>query len=113
MASTRNKNTLSDYRLEQLQNARYGEQCVYLGNAACHPGNGITGGGRVGSQLLAHNHVDVESDLRGIVFSLVEKRDKVVPNPISLPSLSLYPQSNHVILPTPLVVDKYNRPFYY
>jgi hypothetical protein len=113
MASTRNKNTMSDYRLEQLQNARYREQCVYLGDAACHPGNGITGGGRVGSQLLAHNHVDVESDLRGIVFSLVEKRDKVVPNPISLPLLSLYPQSNHVILPTPLVVDKYNRPFYY
>ena len=113
MASTGNKNTVSDYELQQLQNASYGEQCAYLGNAACHPGNGITGGERVGSQLLAHNHVDIESDLRGIVFNLVEKRDKVVPNPISLPSLSLYPQSNQVILPTPLVVEKYNRPFYY
>lgn len=113
MASTRNKNTLSDYRLEQLQNTRYEEQCVYLGNAACHPGNGITGAGKIGSKLLAHNHVDIESDLRGIVFSLVEKRDRVVPNPIALNSLSLFTQSNHVILPRPLVVDKNNRPFYY
>lgn len=111
MASTRNKNTASDYKLEQLQNVRYEEQCTYLGIAACHPGNGIASCGQVNSQLLAHNHVDIESDLRGIAYNLVDKREKVVPKLIPLKSLAIY-ASPDILFPAPLVVDKYNRPFY-
>jgi hypothetical protein len=117
MASTRNKNTASDYRVEQLQNLRYKDrQCSedYLGNTACYSGNGL-GGGRIHGQFLAHNYIEIESDLRGIAYNLVDKREKVVPKLISLKTLALYQGHNHsqdIIYPAPLIVNKYNRPFY-
>jgi hypothetical protein len=116
MASTRNKNTASDYKVEQLQNLRYKEQqcsAVNLGNTACYPGNGV-GCGQVHGQFLSHNYMDIESELRGISYNLVEKREKVVPQLISLKTLAIYQghQSQDVIFPAPLIVDKYNRPFY-
>ena len=75
MASTRNRNTTSDYKLEQLQNTNHLENNLYINygrpNSECFPELYIPS--KLSRDALANNPVDIESTLRGIGASNLVK----------------------------------------
>jgi hypothetical protein len=113
MADTRKKSQRGDYELEQSGNAQYSE---YLGNrdystpaATYFAGNGLLSG-RIASVGLANNACDIESMLRGIGSSnMVNRQTAPTPDIRGLKSLNII-ESQPVILPDPLIVQKGQRP---
>jgi hypothetical protein len=69
MASTRNRNTPGDYKMEQVQydkNVKYNTNKEYGQTAVSHhPGDGLMGA-RTCRNALAYNACDIESTLFGI-----------------------------------------------
>jgi len=71
MASTRNKNSAGDYKLEQGQNSEIFEYSAYTNSAYGQPltshfaGDGLIMG-RMAASTLSTNNVDIESQLYGI-----------------------------------------------
>ena len=60
---------------------------------------------------LCNNYVDVESQLRGIgATNLVKPLMKVTPNMQYIQSLNIIDRLP-VLIPEPLVVEKYQRPY--
>lgn len=116
MASTRNLNTLSDYRVEQDQLAKGAEWYTNRSRRYAYqtrmPQVGINCG-QLPRDTLAHNPVEIESRLYGIGLSnLVAPPDPVVPQPIeeTYQEQKFYHRPSHVLIPEPLVVEKAQRP---
>ena len=116
MASTRNKNTTSDYCLEQKQNTHIFGYTEYnnsqYGNAYNNalPTVGITPS-HMPRQAFSKNSVDIESALFGInSTNLVTPQAPVVPNLVQLPEVAYF-ERLPFILPNPLVVENNQRPF--
>ena len=116
MASTRNKNTSSDYCLEQKQNTRIFGYTEYNNSQYGHAYyNAISTVGIIPSRMpreaFSKNSVDIESALLGInSTNLVTPQAPVVPNLIQLPEVSYF-ERLPFILPNPLVVENNQRPF--
>lgn len=116
MASTRNKNTLSNYRLEQCTNSNYQQYNLYPNSSSGNPvsihlpGNGLGNIGITG-YTLAKNQIDIESFLRGTgTVDLVKGTfQEITPEIICLTPINIY-QKEPVILPKQLVIQP-SRPW--
>ena len=116
MASTRNKNTCSNYCLEQritTQSFKYLEYQNGAAGAAYTPALPCMGviPGQMPRELFSRNSVDIESALFGInSTNLVETQKPVVPELKTLPEISFFGRMQ-LVMPDPLVVEKSQRPF--
>lgn len=115
MASTRNKNAIGDYQLEQK--AYYNRYLNIIDPVKqtpiqkTFPGNGLLQG-KVASKDLANNYTDIESTLFGIgSTNLVQSLPNVVPDIHSLPSLNVMDKLP-MIIPEPIYVDTKQRANY-
>jgi hypothetical protein len=118
MASTRNKNTTSDYCIQQNAHkhmrAYIGYENGYAGkayeNALPFESVGILPS-RMSREAFSTNSVDIESALRGInSTNLVSPQAPVNPSLRELPEVKFYDRMAFY-MPEPLVVNKYERPF--
>jgi hypothetical protein len=116
MASTRNKNTSSNYCLEQrmtTQSFKYLEYQNGASGAAYSPAIPCVGimPSQMPREAFSRNSVDIESALFGInSTNLVEPQRPVVPNLTKLPEVSFFGRMQ-LVMPDPLVVEKSQRPF--
>ena len=115
MASTSNKNHQGNYDQEQSSFLKHRNYDEYLGRIVntktCLPGNGLLSG-RMTPMVLSKNYTNIESELLGIgSTNLVLPKAPVIPQLKSLKSLDVF-DKDRVIIPQPLVVEKYQRPFY-
>ena len=113
MASTRNINSVGDYRQAQFELEARRARDSYTGSTVSNntylPGNGLLAG-RVGHSELSRNGVDIEGFLFGIgSTNLVEPMAPCVPDVRNLKSLSII-ETRKTILPAPLVVQPFQRP---
>ena len=117
MASTRNKNTEVDYRIEQDRLAQEAEWLTIPERTFAHksrmPNTGINVG-QMPNSVLASNATDIESRLYGIGLSnLVERPEPVVPKPIqSTYETACFFELPHkeTIIPDELVMARNQRP---
>jgi len=113
MASTRNRNTIGDYTLEQQQNKGIIDFNTYQSYGV--PVNTYFAGdglivGRVASENLSGNACDIESMLRGIgANNLVSPQSPASPDIKELKSLSIIDRIP-LYVPRTLVVDPNQRP---
>ena len=117
MSSTRSRNTTGDYRAEQNTNNNNVDYLINKGYSygqpltSYLPGNGLLQG-RVASENLAHNSVDIETQLFGIgSTNLVTPKTNQIPEIKSLQSLSII-EKLPVIVPEPLTIQPNQRPYY-
>ena len=113
MASTKNWNTTSDYKLEQLQNTNHIENNLYINygrpNNECFPE--LYNPSKLSRDALCNNSVDVESTLRGIGLSnMVNPCTPTNPSLRNLDFKAFFDRPNAVILPHPLVFENNQRP---
>jgi hypothetical protein len=116
MASTRNLNTTLNYNLQQRQ-YRHSENYTLYPNSQYGvaystkmPGNGANPA-QLPRDALSRNPVEIESFLFGI-----NSTNLVNPAPPLTPQLKCLPVANffetpEVLMPEPLTVEKYQRPF--
>tara|TARA_B110000483_G_scaffold201827_1_gene243108 strand:- start:2445 stop:2798 length:354 start_codon:yes stop_codon:yes gene_type:complete len=115
MASTRNNNTPGNYQAEQISLKHDAEYKVYENygkpKEVCLPGNFILSG-RMASENLSHNSVDIESSLFGInSTNLVKPAAPVNPEIKMLPSLNMADKKPVIVMePTPANVT--HKPLY-
>lgn len=116
MASTRNKNTKGDYNGEAHINNNtvdYYTNKHYLYGAPLvnyYPGDGLLHG-RVASENLSLNNIDIETQLFGIgSTNLVNPKINYAPELKPLQSLSLF-YKYPVLVPEPIVVQQNQRPY--
>lgn len=116
MASTRNKNTCSNYCLEQRMTTKSLDYIEYKNGAAgaaykaALPCMGIIPG-QMPREAFSRNSIDIESALFGInSTNLVETQKPVVPELKTLPEISFFGRMQ-LIMPDPLIVEKFQRPF--
>jgi len=116
MASTRNKNTTSDYCLQQRS---YNDTRQYIDYEYSQVGrayaNAIPCVGIMPSHMpreaFSSNSVEIESSLFGInSTNLVNPQSPVIPHLIQLPNVSYFDRLP-VYMPEPLVIEKSQRPF--
>jgi hypothetical protein len=116
MASTRNKNTLGDYELEQRNNVLIDSYSTYENSAYGHPMKTMFSGdglimGRIASEQLSTNSCDIESQLFGIgTTNLVKPKSRVSPEIKQLESLDIITRLP-VFVPEPLVIEGNQRPY--
>jgi hypothetical protein len=116
MASTRNRNTCSNYCLEQritTKSLEYNEFKNGASGAAYAPALPCMGiiPGQMPREAFSHNSIDIESALFGInSTNLVETQKPVVPQLKTLPNVSFFGRMQ-LVMPDPLVVEKFQRPF--
>jgi hypothetical protein len=113
MASTRNKNSAGNYKLENnAHQNRLGFMTFENSRKpieSLHAGNGLLSG-RMTADTLTKNACDVESQLFGIgVTNLVNPHKDVTPQYIPRKSLNIMDKTP-LIIPEPLVVRKDQRP---
>lgn len=110
MASTRDRNTAGNYRMEQSANTGFvGWNTKLHESVAYHPGDGL-GPARTARTALASNACDIESQLFGIGSANLENPQPiVVPRIAQLKSLVIYDKPK-VMLPEALSVSEVNRP---
>jgi hypothetical protein len=117
MASTRNKNTSSDYALEQKVNVDARDNNLYLHSSAgrpiteCIPSIGYTPS-HMSRDALANNPIDIESSLYGIGSSnLVTPCEAVNPSIRNLDFKDFFNRPNATIMPLPMVYNNNQRPY--
>ena len=108
MASTRGKNAPGGYACWKHEAASFQNYSMYAGQskpqAVAHPGLGLLGA-KMPNTTLSPNSVDLESALRGLGSSGLERPVHAPPvTSWSLPRLNIYRPSD-VHLCDPLVVD--------
>ena len=110
MASTRDRNTTGNYRMEQSANTSFsGWNTTMHETVAYHPGDGL-GVAKTARAALATNACDIESQLFGIgTANLENPQPEVVPQLKQLKSLAVYDKPK-VLLPETLNVSTVNRP---
>jgi hypothetical protein len=116
MSSTSSKNTPGNYQLEQHQFERRRTYDSYEGrvvnNTNYLPGDGLLSG-RCPSTILSYNYTDIESELFGVgSTNLVIPKLPTKPSLKNMKSLSIYDKPI-IIIPKPLVVEKYQRPLHH
>lgn len=116
MASTRNKNTWSDYRIEQQSLHEEAQWKTARERRYAYktrmPSAGINVG-HMPNDVLARNATDIESRLYGIGLSnLVEPVEPVHPQPIqsSYQTIDFFERPDYTVIPEPLVVGRRQRP---
>lgn len=114
MASTRNRNTESDYKLEQLQNTNHLENNLYVNygrpTTECFPEIGYTPS-KLSRDALANNPVDIESTLRGIgSTNMVNACTPPTPSLRNLDFKAFFDRQQAVVMPYPLVFENNERP---
>lgn len=116
MASTRNKNTRSDYNLQQKS---YKDALNYNEYIHSQQGrafiNAIPELGYMPSHMpreaYSYNSIDIESMLHGTgETNLVEPKPNTVPKFKLMPTVSFF-KRNSVIMPKKLHIDPNQRPF--
>ena len=116
MSSTRNRNTRSDYCLEQRQNKLVNNYNLYdhsqYGAAykPTIPCLGITPS-HMSRDTLSKNSVDIESCLFGINSSNLVNENKPVKPQLKYIPYSKYFERIELIMPKDLVVEKNQRPY--
>lgn len=117
MTSTRNKNTPGNYHLEEQQFRKINEHINYVHsyNGPPHsvsiPGGGIAPPSRMNRDSLSENSIDIESSLLGIgSTNLVKHKQNVVPKINNLSTTTFFVRPP-LIIPAPLIIDGYQRPF--
>ena len=110
MASTRDRNTPGNYRMEQNINmSTIGWNTAQHETATYYPGDGL-GAAKTARTELASNACDIESQLFGIgTVNLENPQPIVVPQLKQLKSLAVFDKPK-VLLPEPLNVSSVNRP---
>jgi hypothetical protein len=116
MASTRSKNTIGNYNLQQRQNCLIDQYDLYKygqGGRAYNDALPCLGYNPsfMGRDSFAHNSIDIESALYGInSTNLVCPQAPVKPE---FKTLNNYSYFNRIplIMPAPLVIEKNQRPF--
>ena len=113
MASTRNKNTIGDYKMEQQRNLSIGSYSTYepygVPTNTYFSGDGLLAG-RVAAENLSRNSCDIESYLRGIgSTNLVQPQPDVIADVYRLNSLALVDRVP-LLVPQPLNVTNEQRP---
>ena len=116
MASTRNKNCPSDYKMEQDQFKNKVDYLTEKKNGYSVPaqthfaGDGLIMG-RIASETLANNACDIESFLRGTgATNLVSPMPEFHPDIKPFLSLSIMDKTP-LIMPEPMTVQKNQRPY--
>jgi hypothetical protein len=114
MASTRNKNTPGDYKLEKKSNNQFIDYNTYTNYGIPMPINFASDGllmGRMASEQLSNNACDIESQLFGIGSSNLENPlPEVVPKIKQLNSLSIIDRMP-LLLPDTMAQIVEQRPF--
>lgn len=115
MASTRNKNTPGDYRLEKdsmmCQRNYLTNTTFSLPVQSYHPGDGLLGA-KTSRVVLSSNACDIESSLFGIGANNLENpKPNVMPQLKTLQSLSVM-NKTPLILPATVEISNANRPMY-
>jgi hypothetical protein len=115
MASTRNKNTSVNFKLEQLQNSLAKDYTTYKHSAYGEavntnlPGNGLNPGQLPGN-TLSYNAADIESFLFGInSTNLVNPAPTFTPELKNLNTVNIF-ESTPTYLPNPLIIHEKQRP---
>ena len=113
MASTRNRNTTSDYKLEQLQNTNHLENNLYINygrpNNECFPE--LYNPSKLSRDALCNNAIDVETTLRGIGASnMVNPCTPATPSLRTLDFKAFFDRTQAVVMPYPFVKNNYQRP---
>ena len=114
MTSTRNRNTQSDYKLEQLQNTNHIENNLYINygrpTTECFPEIGYTPS-KLSRDALANNAIDIESTLRGIGASnMVNPCTPANPSLRNLDFKPFFDRPQAVVMPYPLIHSNNERP---
>ena len=115
MASTRNRNTPVNYKLEQRTNANSAQYALYENSQYGSSYNTrLAGNGLMPAQIpwnkLSYNAPDIESFLFGInSTNLVNPAPILVPELAQIDSVNIY-EKGPVYIPEPLVVEKNQRP---
>lgn len=116
MASTRNKNTPINYKLEQRQHTQSSIYTLYpnsqYGSAynTQLPGNGLLPA-QIPWNKLSYNAADTESFLFGInSTNLVNPAPCFTPEIAKLSSANIF-EKKPTYIPEPLVIEKNQRPF--
>jgi hypothetical protein len=118
MASTRNKNTRSDFKIEQnaqKMTRNYVEYENSYAGKAYEPALAFESVGilptKMSREHFSQNSVDIESALFGInSTNLVDPQAPVVPQLKQLPEVKFF-ERMALFMPEPLVVEKAARPF--
>ena len=118
MASTRNKNYIGNYCLEQKQFSDSAQYTLYAnsqyGSAydTMMPGNGVNPG-QIPWTSLSHNAVQIESFLFGInATNLVHPAPHhITPELKQLGTVNFFEKSQTTLVPQPLIIEKNQRPF--
>ena len=114
MASTRIKNSKTDYQRESAEKDLFKEHVMNTSRRFAHknalPAAGINVG-QMPRESLAKNATDIESALYGIGSSnLVEEKGPVQPQLHNLPSVHFFERNTSVIVPQHLVIERDQRP---
>ena len=118
MASTRNKNTPGNYCLQQLEYSQSRQYTIYKNSFAGEaydtklPGNGLLPA-QIPWNQMSYNAPDIESFLFGInSTNLVNPQPHhIVPELKSLGTVNFFEKSQTTLVPQPLVIEKFQRPF--
>ena len=118
MASTRNKNTRSDFKIEQNSKTLARNYITFengYAGKALEPGLAFESVGilptKMSREHFSQNSVDIESALFGInSTNLVDPQAPVVPQLKQLPEVKFF-ERMALFMPEPLVVEKASRPF--
>lgn len=116
MTSTRNNNSKSDYYLQQRAYENSSLYRLYSNGAQGLPYNqaiptlGYTPS-HMDNSFFSRNPVEIESALFGInSTNLVEPQQPVVPELKEIKTIPFF-ETNPIIMPLPLVIEKNQRPF--
>jgi len=116
MASTRNRNTLGNYCIEQREYKQTENYTLYPNSQydtaynTRLPGNGLLPG-QIPWNKLSYNSADTESFLFGInSTNLVKPAPCFVPEITKLGSVNIY-ENQTTLIPEPLIIEKNQRPF--
>lgn len=117
MASTRNINTITDYRLQTNINRNLQLYNLYENSSQGAPfsNNVVPILGYLPSKMsydsFSNNAIDIESSLRGIKSTnLVEPTKKVIPDMKRIEFLEWFDRPNAVIMPYPFIHNENQRP---
>ena len=117
MTSTRNKNCLSDYKLQNQYNSNLQNYNLYINSSYGLPieHTYMPYLGYIPSKMsrdaLSNNSIDIESCLKGIgSTNLVEPQKPILPDINKIQFKEFFDRPNSVIMPYPFVHNTENRP---
>lgn len=116
MTSTRNKNTQLNYNLEKLNTEKLLRENLYSHSSSgrpiseCIPSLGYIPS-HISREALAHNSIDIESQLRGIGSTNLETPcEPIIPSIINLEFKDFFDRQQTIIMPYPMVYENNQRP---